>query len=66
MKALFILAVVIATSAAQTRDSGKAETCDSYTTITGTTTTDCRELGRKPTHCESYTNINGTTKTECR
>lgn len=59
-----VLAAVLVASAAEARD--RAETCSSYTSITGTTTTDCRRPERKPTHCTSYTNINGTTKTECR
>jgi hypothetical protein len=56
----------LAASAAHARDDRKLETCESYTSMTGTTTTECRQPGRKPTTCESYTSITGTTTTECR
>ena len=65
LKPLLALGLVLIASTAHARDS-KPTTCDSYTTMTGTTTIESRQPGRKPTHCESYTNINGTTKTECR
>ena len=60
----FGVAAVLAASAAKARD--REETCTSHTSMSGTTTTDCRRPEHKPTHCTSYTNINGTTKTECR
>jgi hypothetical protein len=60
----FGVAAVLAASAAKARD--REETCTSHTSMSVTTTTDCRRPEHKPTHCTSYTNINGTTKTECR
>ena len=63
-KTLIVALALLQTPAAEARN--RTETCSSYTSITGTTTTECRRPERKPTHCESYTNINGTTKTECR
>jgi hypothetical protein len=65
MKPLIVMAIILAASASEARDS-KPVTCESHTAMTGTTTTECRQPGRRPTHCESYTNITGTTKTECR
>ena len=61
---LLALTFVLISSTGEARD--RKETCESYTAMTGTTTSDCRRPERKPTHCESSTNITGTTKTECR
>lgn len=62
---MLALTLVLISSTGEARDR-KSETCDSYTAMTGTTTTDYRRPERKPTTCTSYTNITGTTKTECR
>jgi hypothetical protein len=66
--ALIALAAVMAATSVNAAQRGAEPRldCSSYTSMTGTTTTECRQPGRKPTHCTSYTNINGTTKTECR
>ena len=40
MRAVFILALVLAAKAAHAR--GREDTCSSYTSITGTTRTECR------------------------
>jgi hypothetical protein len=58
MKPLIALTLVLIAPCANARD--REETCSLHT-ITGTTTTDCRRLERKPTHCESHTSITGTT-----
>jgi hypothetical protein len=44
----------------------RRESCSSYTNINGTTVTDCKRPGRKPTHCSSYVSITGTTHESCR
>jgi hypothetical protein len=59
-----VVSLVLIAPAALAPD--REETCTSHTTMTGTTTTECRRPERKPSHCTSYTNITGTTKTQCR
>ena len=63
MKPLIVLMIVIPAATARDR---KPETCDSYTAMTGTTTTECRIPGHKPTTCGEPHGSRGRRRAVCR